>query len=65
MGPAVNGYTVFMLGLFGVSVFATSLKAAPWRFGIFHFGWASVVLGLWRHEERTHSICRTPTCRTI
>ena len=55
MGPAVNGYTVFMLGLFGVSGFETCRKTAPWGFGIFHFGCASVVLGLWRHEERTQS----------
>jgi len=60
MGPAVSGYTIFMLGLFGLSVFATSLKAALWGFEILHFGCALVVLGLWRHEERSQSYMQDP-----
>ena len=60
MGPAVSGYTVFMLGLFALSVFALGLKAALWGFGILHFGCALVVLGLWWHEERTQSYMQDP-----
>ncbi len=60
MGLAVSGYTVFMLGLFVLSVFALGLKAALWGFGILHVGCALVVLGLWRHEERTQSYMQDP-----
>ena len=60
MGTAVSGYAIFMLGLFGLSVFATSLKAALWGFAILHFDCALVVLGLWRHEERSQSYMQDP-----
>ena len=60
MGLAVSGYTVFILGLFALSVFAIGLKAALWGFGILHVGCALVILGLWRHEERTQSYMQDP-----
>ena len=60
MGPAVSGYTIFMLGLFSLSTFAIGFQASLWGFGILHAGCVLVVLGLWWHEERTESYMKDP-----
>ena len=60
MGPAVSGYTVFMLGLFSLSTFAIGLNASLWGFGILHASCALVVFGMWWHEERTESYMKDP-----